>query len=232
MMDTTARPRLDAPVADLRRIFGDRLEAVVAYGGTPSNWSRCVALVGSLTMDDLASLAAAAPAWHARGIATPLVVPRVEFANSLDAFPVEYGEIIDTHVVLLGTDPFAGISIAPRDLRRALETRTASHLLHLRENFIEAGGRPAAVDALVRESAPGFQAILKRLAHLDGTPVDTPTALAHWAAERAGLDPRVVSDLLALVTEASPAVDTNRLFPEYLRSIEALLRVIDQWPVS
>jgi hypothetical protein len=228
----TARREHDALVADLRRIFGDRLDAVVAYGGVPPDWSRSLALVASLTMDDLSALAAAAPSWHTRGIATPLVVPSREFTQSLDAFPLEYGEIIDTHSVLVGDDPFALVEIAPRDLRRALENRTASHLLHLRENFVEHGGRPALVDALVRESAPGFQALLRRMAHLDGRPVDSPTALAHWAAERAGLDARIVSDLLAIANEPAPAVDAVRLFPEYLDTVEALLRVIDRWPVS
>lgn len=228
----TARREHDALVADLRRIFGDRLDAVVAYGGVPPDWSRSLALVASLTMDDLSALAAAAPSWHTRGIATPLVLPSREFRQSLDAFPLEYGEIIDTHSVLVGDDPFALVEIAPRDLRRALENRTASHLLHLRENFVEHGGRPALVDALVRESAPGFQALLRRMAHLDGRPVDSPTALAHWAAERAGLDARIVSDLLAIANEPAPAVDAVRLFPEYLDTVEALLRVIDRWPVS
>lgn len=231
-MDRSPQPENQGLVADLRRIFGDRLDAVVAYGGTPSPWTRSLALVSSLTMDDLSALAAAAPSWHARGIATPLVLPHVEFAQSVDAFPVEYGEIIDTHTVLLGTDPFAGVEIAPRDLRRALEGRTASHLLHLRENFVEVGGRPTMVDALVRESAPGFQALLRRMARLDGTAVDTPTGLALWAASRAGLDARIVSDVLAMANEPSPAVDAVRLFPDYLDTVEALLHVIDRWPVS
>ena len=141
----------------------------------------------------------------------------MEFAQSVDAFPVEYGEIIDTHCVLMGTDPFAGLEIAPRDLRRALEARTASHLLHLRENFVEVGGRPTMVDALVRESAPGFQALLRRTARLDGTPVDTPTALAQWAAARAGLDARVVSDVLAIANEPSPGVDAVQAVPRIPR---------------
>lgn len=219
-------------VTDLQRIFGDRLRAVVAYGGTPAHWSRHLVLVGSLTMDDLTALAAAAPGWHERDIATPLILPHVEFAQSLDAFPVEYGEIIDTHEVLAGQDPFAGVSIAGHDLRRAIEMRAASHLLHLRENFIEVGGRPGMVATLVHESAPGFQSLLRRLARLDDATVDGPTALARWAAARAGLDPRVVSDILAVANEPSPAVDAVRLFPEYLDTVEALLHTVDRWPAS
>ena len=115
---------------------------------------------------------------------------------------------------------------------RALESRTASHLLHLRENFVELGARPAMVDALVRESAPAFEILLRRMARLDRADVDSPTALARWASDRAGLDARVVGDILALANEPSPAVDAVRLFPAYLDAVEALLHTIDRWPVS
>lgn len=231
-METAVRSDTHPLVTDLRRIFGDRLRAVVAYGGTPAHWAHTMVLVDSLTMDDLTALAAAAPGWHARGIATPLILPHAEFAQSLDAFPVEYGEIIETHQVLAGADPFDGVEIAARDLRRALETRTASHLLHLRENFVEIGGRPALVDALVRESAPAFQVLLRRMAGLDEAAADSPTALARWASSRAGLDARVVGDILAIANEPVPAVDAVRLFPAYLDAVETLLHTIDRWPVS
>ena len=218
-------------MADLRRLFGTRIEAVVAYGGRAPEWSHCMVLVSSLTMDDLTGLAAAVPKWHARGLATPLVMPREEFARSLDTFPVEYGEIIDTHEVLAGRDPFAGVILHPADLRRGLEHRAASHLLHVRENYIHSGGRPAAVTALVKDSAPGFETLLRRMARLDGTPVEGPGQLARWAAARTPLDARVVGDVLAVANEPSPAVDAVRLLPEYLQALETLLRVIDKWPV-
>lgn len=231
-MPTAPQPRFEAPVADLQRIFGARLEAVVGYGGHAPDWGRSLALVASLTTDDLTALAAAAAHWHARGIATPLILPRHEFAQSLDAFPLEYGEIIDNHQVLAGTDPFAGVRIAPRDLRRALEARTASHLLHLRENFVEVAGAPRAVGTLVRESAPNLLAILNRLARLDGAAPASATETAQWAASRVGLDVRVVGDVLAFTVDADPPVDAMRLFPEYLAAMEALLRAVDTWPAS
>ena len=228
-MDTAARARLDPVVADLQRIFGARLEAVVAYGRHSSEQAHSLALVASLTMDDLTAMAAAASRWHLGGAATPLVLPRDEFAQSLDAFPIEYGEIIDTHVVLVGQDPFAGIGIDRQDLRRAVEAQAASHLLHLRENYVDDAARPSATDALVRRSAPGFALLLRRMARLDGAPSESVADLSHWASLRAGLDPRVVGDVLALAAEPSPGVDAVRLFPEYLSTMVALLHVIDQW---
>lgn len=231
-MPTAAR--LDPVVAALGRIFGARLVAVVAYGRYPHHreLSHSLALVASLTMDDLTALAAVAPHWHRAGVATPLVLPGPEFRRSLDAFPVEWGEIIDTHVTLVGDDPLAGIRIAPDDLRRAVEVQAASHLMHLRENYVELAARPSAIEALVRDSAPMFATLLYRMGALDGAPTDTPSELSHWATAHAGLDARVVGDMLALASESAPAVDAAKLFPAYLATVEALVAYIDRWLAS
>src|SRR5207244_8096683 len=103
------------------------------------------------------------------GIATPLVLPEDEFRRSLDAFPLEYGEIIRAHEVLFGTSPFDGVTIERGDLRRACETQIKSHLVHLREGFIEAGGTPRAIAALVTASAAAFGALLRNIAQLNGS---------------------------------------------------------------
>jgi hypothetical protein len=231
-MNTASHGRLDGVIADLQRIFGGRLEAVVAFGRAGAEGTHSLALVSSLTMDDLNALALFAPQWHASGAATPLVLPRDEFGRSLDAFPIEYGEIIDTHVVLVGEDPFVGIHINPEDVRRAVEVQGASLLLHLRENFVESAGRASALRGVVRDSAAGFALLLRRMAHLDGHPSDTSADLSNWASARAGLDPRVIGDVLAIGSDASAPVDPTRLFPGYLDTMSALLRVIDRWSAS
>lgn len=219
-------------LTDLRRIFGERLESVVAYGPANQPVPHCLALVATLTLDDLIALAASSNTWREAGAATPLVVPHDEFARSLDAFPIEYGEIVDTHVPLHGHDPFAGIVITEGDLRRAMEVQAASLLLHLRENYIETGGRPAAVERLVHDSAPTFVALLRRLARLDGQSTLDAAAVARWATETMGLDPRVVGDALALAGGPAQGVDALRLFPAYLATATALRQIIDRWPTD
>jgi len=229
-MDSSHGGPLAATLHDLQQIFGDRLQAFVAHGRPEASPAPSLALVRSLTADDLAACAARASAWQRAGSATPLILSRDEFAGSLDAFPIEYGEIIDTHRVVYGADPFTGLSIRADDLRRACEVQVKSHLLHLRENYIDCGARPAAVAALVADSAPGFAALLRRLASLDGTPCDTAAALGAYAAARPRLDARVAGDVIALVAGGPAAgVDAIRLFPAYLEAVEQLARFIDGW---
>lgn len=229
-MDSSHGGLLTATLHDLQHIFGDRLEAFLAYGHGGVSPAPSVALVRTLTADDLAACAARASAWHRGGAATPLLLTRDEFAGSLDAFPIEYGEIIDTHQLLFGVDPFAGLAIRPDDLRRACEVQVKGHVLHLRENFVECGGRPSAVASLVTESAPAFALLLRRLAQLDGYPAATHADLGAFAAQRPKLDPRVAGDVLALgAGTANAGVDASRLFPGYLAAVEQLAQFVDTW---
>lgn len=218
-------------VDDLQRIFGSRLAAVVLYGVPSSGPAPSLVLVESLTFDDLQACAERTRAWQRAGAAPPLLLPRAEFARSLDAFPIEYGEIIRTHEVAFGSDPFVGLTIDVRDLRRACEVQAKSHLLHLREDFLEGGGRHGAVEALVRDSAPAFAALLGQVARLDD--VAGSDDLVHYATTRLQLDPRTVGDLLALTAADGQApVDPVKLFPAYLAAMERLADFVDRWHLA
>jgi hypothetical protein len=223
-----------ALVDDLQHVFAHRLRAVVAYGprieGDADAPLTCLALVDALTVLDLEGCARCAAAWEGAGVATPLLVPEDEFRRSLDVFPLEYGEIIRSHVRVFGDDPFTGLSIAPGDLRRACEAQVKSHLLHLREGFIEARGRPEAVADLVVASAPAFSALLRNVARVTGVTVTDRLDATRGGARAAGLPAGVVHDVLALEQPTGiPTVDPARIFPDYLAAVEQLAHAIDEW---
>ena len=216
-------------VDDLQRIFRERLQAVVVYGWRRNDAVPTLVLVTRLTIDDLNACAEHVGRWHRGGVRTPLLLTRADFERSLDAFPIEYGEIIEHHDVVYGSDPFIGLAISPADLRRACEVQVKSLLLHLREDYVESAGSRADVDALVRESAPGFVALLRRLARLDGVP-NGASDILDYARRRATLDPRVVGDLLALADgDGATTVDAVKLFPDYLATMERLADFVDRW---
>src|SRR5919204_2351910 len=169
---------------DLRGIFGSRLQSLVVYGerareavhhahaaGGPragahhahddaADAAQTLAVVATLTGDDLRACAGRMAAWHAAGLATPLVLAAHEFGRSLDAFPLEFGAILADHRVVAGANPFDGLSVDAADLRRAVEVQARSHLLHLREGYLETHGRLDALAVLIVESAPAFAALL------------------------------------------------------------------------
>jgi hypothetical protein len=220
-----------AVLDDVRTIFGGRLEAFVSYAPhvTPRP---SLALVTSIALADLTACAHCVPRWLQAGAATPVVLPRSEFARSLDVFPVEFGEIIAHHDVLFGDDPFGGLAVTAADLRRACEAQVRSLLLHVREDYMEAAGAHRAVAAVVADSAADFRALLTLVARLDGVDGDH-RGLATWADARLGLDAKVVSDVLHLANDpAKSGVDGARLFPQYLAATEHLARHIDEWPAG
>jgi hypothetical protein len=229
-MATHRSSRLTPLVDDLHRIFGPRLEAVVAYGRLQHGPVPTLVLVNSLSVEDLNACAERVGRWRRDGMATPLLLTRADFARSLDAFPIEYGEIIEHHEVVFGSDPFVGMAIGHEDLRRACEVQVKSHLLHLREDYIEARGRFSEVDNLVRESAAGFATLLRHLARLDEANAESTDGLLRYARNRFNVDERVVGDLLALAeADGHSPVDAVKLFPDYLGVMERLATFVDQW---
>jgi hypothetical protein len=229
-MGSGSRAVMQPVLDDLQQIFRDRLDAVVAYGRRNHAPVPSLVLVRSLTSEDLSACAARIKSWHRIGAGTPLLLTSSDFARSLDAFPIEYGEILSFHEVVFGNDPFDGLTIRDEDLRRACEVQVKSHLVHLREEFLESGGKPTEVDELVRESAPGFAALVRNLARLDRAPSTTNAELVEYAGRRVRLDQHVVDDVLSLVdTDSMSAVDAARLFPAYLATMERLADFVDQW---
>lgn len=205
---------------ELRDIFGARLQSFVAYaaaGAAASAPVPTLAVVDRLTADDLRACAARVAGWHDEGLATPLLLEAQEFDRSLDAFPLEFGAILAEHVVISGRSPFDGLRVDAADLRRACEVQARSHLLHLREGFIETQGRGDAIADLITRSAGALAALLKSVARLQGT-VPGDGVLAQVAASSSG---RTLT-----VDEA------RRLFPAYLEAVEQLTRDIDRWSAA
>ena len=224
---------------DLQNVFGPRLRALVAHGprvraansapatSVPLN---TLALVERVDYKDLVACGQKAEDWLASGVTVPLLLSPEEFERSLDTFPVEYGEIIAHHVVVAGNDPFAGLSVRDDDLRRACEGWGKSHLIQLREGYIEAGGDARAVARLVVQSASPFAALLAQIARLRDMHETGPQALARATEGIAGLPEAPVREVLALEAGAPLDGDTAMaLFPAYLDAVERLAQFLDGW---
>jgi hypothetical protein len=168
-------------------------------------------------------------AWHDAGLATPLLIVAKEFERSLDAFPLEFSAILADHEVVVGGSPFASLAVDPADVRRACEVQARSHLLHLREGYLETRGRADALSDLIVRSAGAFAALIASIARLDGRSADEPAAAARHV-ERLLDVPGSVTEItkLAGVAEISSA-EAERLFAPYLAAVEKLVEHVDGW---
>lgn len=231
-LSSAARSALQSLAGDLRRIFGHRLHSVCAYGlsADPDADVRSVALVDRLDFEDLAACVPLARAWGRRGLAVPLLLEHDEFTRTLDVFPLEYGEIIATHVVVEGDDPFEGIMVPDADRRRACELQAKSHLIHLREGFLETSGDPRRVSALIGASAEGFRRLLGNiLALATGGPVD-PEHLPEDAEQHIGVPAELTREVLAS-TNGGPSTiaEPTALLARYLAAVGRVWEFVDGW---
>ena len=190
----------DTLAAQLMEIFGPRLKMVAAFGAEPHT----CAIVDTVTVDDLRKCAALNGGWKRGKLDAPLLIVRDELARALDAFPLEFSEIIATRRLISGTDLLEGIRIPHDDLRRACEVQARSHLVHLREGYIEASGDQRAVGRLVTASAESFRALLLNVARLNGSTLD---------------------ELMKTLGLSERAAD----FPEALGAAERLVEFVDRW---
>ena len=232
---------LQALVSDLRTIFGSRLHALVAYGldlDTRASYVRTLGLFERVTFDDLARAAPLAAEWQRRGLAVPLLLSRHEFERTLDVFPLEYGNIIANHVVIVGDSPFAGTRVADADRRRGCELQAKSHLIHLREGFLEAQGDSRHVARLITSSAPAFRTLLANLARLDGVGRVDPNgdarergneALASTIERTIGVPSSLIVEVLAASSGLSAVADPTALFSRYIEASERIWRFVDGW---
>jgi hypothetical protein len=243
-MDPSMPPTLSADqqsaaatlAADLQRTFGRRLHALVAYGlAGPDQLLHTLALVDEVTFADLTACAPSVHRWRRAGLAVPLLLARDEFDRSLDVFPVEYGEIVANHVTIVGQDPFAGARIAEADLRRSCELQAKSHLIHLREGFLEAGGDPHETVYLMASSTHAFRALLGNIARLDrgpvpaGAPETGDAALAAFAERSIGVPGSVVRDVLSFKPAAGAIAEPTELLGRYLAATERIWEYVDGW---
>ena len=230
----TRRAALESLAADLHRIFGNRLYSVCGYGQTADAdaETHSIALVDRLSFEDLAECVPLVRSWDRQGLAVPLILERDEFARTLDVFPLEYRGIITQHVHIYGDDPFEGLSVSEEDLRRGCELQAKSHLIHLREGFLESGGEARAVSTLIGASAPGFGRLLTNLVALvspaasDEHEVDVANAAETYLGVPASLTREV------LATEGgarSTIADPTSLLARYIDAVERLWEFVDAW---
>jgi hypothetical protein len=228
---------------ELRDVFGSRLQSLVIYGqrahpdhgvhaahGHAAPPTRTLAVVDSMTPEDLRACAGRVEAWHDAGLATPLLIAAHEFGQSLDAFPLEFGAILADHTVIAGASPFASLAVDPADVRRACEVQARSHLLHLREGFLETRGRSDALAVLIVQSAAAFAALVTSIARLEGHANDEVASAARHVERVLGMPGSAVTEVTKLVgVHEIPSADAERLFGPYLDAVDRLVQYVDGW---
>lgn len=237
---TSAQQRAVEQLArDLDGVFGPRLESLVVYAGHQGDGSiHSCALVQRLGFRDLTACLPFTESWYHRGVAVPLMLSSEELRRTVDVFPLEYAAMLADYQVVRGADPLRGLSIPVEDVRRAVEGLAKSHLIHLREGFLESHGETMRISHLIMASAAPLRALLTHLARLpdaaQARALDTATpsdeSLATMAELRMGIPASLVRTVLASSHDGhSTITDPSHLLGSYIDASQRIWEYVDRW---
>ena len=234
----TQQRAVETLASDLDHIFGVRLQSLVVYPGNQADGSlHSCAIVDGLGFRDLVACLPQTEGWHQRGIAVPLMLASGELERTIDIFPLEYSAMLADYQLVRGADPFQGISIPIEDIRRATEGQAKSHLIHLREAFLESHGETTRVGRLIASSAAPLRALLTNIARLPdsvgGTMAATTLsdeALVTMAGARMGVPASLVREVLASSRGGhSTIADPSALLAHYVDAAQKIWEYVDRW---
>jgi hypothetical protein len=229
--------------ADLARLVS-RLSApdappcsVLLYGSAArGEWLATRSDVNLLLVVDDASppalrlLAQGVSEWHRAGHTAPLIIGRSEWARSVDVFPIEMTDMQLAYKVLHGSDPLAGIVVAPADLRRALESELRGKLVRLRQAYVRFGESMVTLGGFATASVGQLLVLLRCTAVLHGrTPGTTAATAVASLADLLGEDGEVAVEIAGHRPDSEwhcpPAT-----FARYLEYVRRAVELVDHHP--
>jgi hypothetical protein len=144
---------------------------------------------------------------------------------------VEFSDIKQTHRILSGTDPFAGMEIDPALLRLELERELKSKLILLRENFLVTKGAPAKVDKLMVSSLSAFLTLFKAVLRLYG---EVPPAKKMEVLPMLSKHIKFDGEIFSIVWEMKEGrkrsgLTSLQIFSRYLPAVQTVTDAVDLW---
>ena len=233
---------LQAYAKEAKGVFGEQLEGLLLYGSAVrgeflpgrSNLN-ILLLVSSYDSAVLKQYSVLHRRWSKEQIVVPLFLTEEELHMLAAVFPLEFLEVQEQHRVLGGRDPFIGFHVKTDRLREAVVQGLASHVLRLRQRYVEGGGDDEATTILLPLSITSIVPLLRGVQRLLGRPLLSHSdAVISDVAEQLKLDLQGLLDAWLLKRgQISPGShEVPRLFDRYLQAATLLARTVAQLPQS
>lgn len=224
---------------DLESLAGDNLKGLILYGGcargrfTPglSDVNVCILLRDA----GAEAVAKIAPVLHAafRSIRLePFLLTPAEVARAADVFPTKLLDIRDHHVVLMGEDPFAGLSVDREHIRLRVEQELRNFAFRLRRRLIAIRDDPDALARALGEIASPLAVELLALLRLAKKPApgpaeETTETILAAAAKAFDLDSEALAKL-PLLRRSDGDEGTAAIYGRVLAAISRAADVADE----
>ena len=222
---------------ELKKLCGANLGSVVLYVSSvagdkvkTSDYNVLVS-VDRLDAEVLTALSGLCSTWGGEGNPAPLLFAKETLARSADVFPVEFSDIIQTHKVIYGANPFESMKIDPAHLRLQLERELKTKLILLRGRFLTAKGSAKEVEALMVSSISSFLTLFKVLLRLYG---ENPPAKKMEALPLLAKHIKIDIEIFAIVWDLKEGkkcqdLTSLQLFSRYLTAVQDVTGEVDLW---
>ena len=231
---------LQTYVKEVKAAFGDQLDGLLLYGSAVrgeflqgrSNLN-ILLLVSSYDSAVLKQYSLLHRRWSKEQIVVPLFLTEEELRMSAAVFPLEFLEIQEHHRVLDGRDPFIGFHVKTDRLKEAVVQGLTSHIVRLRQRYVEGGGGDDATTILLTLSIASTIPLLRGVRRLLGRPsLSHSEAVISDVGEQLKLDLRGLLDVWLLKRgQISPGPhEMSRLFDRYLQTAVLVTRAVEQLP--
>jgi hypothetical protein len=221
----------------LRAALGDNLRSLTVVGSSLTEDFRpgasdinTVAVLDRYDVAALAALASLVRALSRRRLSPPLLMTPSYIERSHDVFGVEFLDFQLTHETILGTDPFAGLSVQKVGVRLECERELKAMLVRMRQGYIASVGNHAVIRDIVISTVKGLAPLTRSMLWLQGLdrPRTMDAALHKAAAEfRVDLSAAVAAEHWRLEKRRRTDVEIEDAFASVVKAVEQLATTVD-----
>jgi hypothetical protein len=163
--------------------------------------------------------------WGKHQIVAPLMMTEEELLRSRHLFPLEYLQMQDHHVLLIGRDPFGTEQIEGRQLGWQCEQELMANLLRLRQRFVEGEGRAEAIRALLILSITAVLPCLRGLLRVSGqTSKGRDAQILERLPQALQFESMVLLEMLQMKRgmNSPGSLEWTKVYERYLQNLETL----------
>jgi hypothetical protein len=163
--------------------------------------------------------------WGKHQIVAPLMMTEEELLRSRHLFPLEYLQMQDHHVLLIGRDPFGTEQIEGRQLGWQCEQELMANLLRLRQRFVEGEGRAEAIRALLILSITAVLPCLRGLLRVSGqTSKGRDAQILERLPQALQFESTVLLEMLQMKRgmNSPGSLEWTKVYERYLQNLETL----------
>jgi hypothetical protein len=219
----------------LHEAAGDNLQSIVLYGSAARGEYHerrsdlnLICVLHSAKAADFARLARVIHWWSGElKEPPPQFFTPDELRQSADVFSIELLDIGQSHKVLFGSDPIAGLEV-PMNLHRIeIEHDLRALLQKLRIHFVHYSENEAQLREIYAKSISSMTALLRHVLIAFGEDVPSDRShLYHRIEELTGAD-ATTFELGRALRENHPSTEIPRAFGKYLEAISAVIHALD-----